>query len=146
MKNYREIDHTFLKKAIMKSAESKKLGLFPAGAIVVQDGKILSQSVSDTFPGYAHAECSAIDAAFTVLAKPLTDVILYASMEPCLMCLSRAYNAGIRNIVFAISRKAVPARYYEGCHDNADIVKNLNEPVAYTHVPELEREALRIVT
>lgn len=135
-------DIEFIKKAITQSGYSVKEGYFPVGAIIVErDGEILSETISTKFPDYRHAEYKAIDEAFEKLKAPLSECILYASMEPCLMCLSKAYWAGIRKIVFAISKEQVNAEYYEG--ENDDI--NFNKPIELIHKNEYQEEAMNIV-
>lgn len=123
----------FLKFAIEQSELSVKQSKFPAGAVVVLDNKAIALGTSDIFPGYQHAECRAIDKAFQKAGK-LTNATLYASMEPCLMCLARAYWSGIRNILFAIPRKSVSKEYYEGSHNNNELVNIFNEKVQLVHV------------
>lgn len=137
-------DKEFLKSAIKQSELSVKEGRFPAGAIIVLDNEVLTSEISDIHPGYQHSECKAIDKAFEKVGD-LSNATLYASMEPCLMCLSRAYWAGIRKIVFAISRKKVPKEYYEGVHENKKLVETFNEEVALVHIEDLEEEAIKIV-
>jgi len=83
-------DKEFIKLAIKQSKLSISQGRFPAGALIVSKNEIIASEMSDIYPGYQHAECKAIDNAFLKMGK-LTDATLYASMEPCLMCLARAY-------------------------------------------------------
>ena len=61
------------------------------------------------------------------------------------MCLTRAYLSGIRKIVFAISKKSLDQWYYEGGYDNSKMIEAMNEPIEYSHVVDLESEALKIV-
>ncbi len=137
-------DTEFLKLAIQQSMQSAAEGSFPAGAIVVRYGEIIASGVSDMYPGYQHAECKAVDSAFSNKGI-LNGATLCASMEPCLMCLARAYWAGIRKIVYAISKDTVHQNYYEGLESNSEIVKNFNEIVEYIHISDMEDEALKVV-
>ncbi|MDD4289934.1 MAG: nucleoside deaminase [Patescibacteria group bacterium] len=137
-------DKEFLKLAIKQSELSAKQGRFPAGALIVFRDEIVASETSDIYPGYQHAECRAIDDAFQKIGK-LTDATLYTSLEPCLMCLTRAYWSGIRRIVFAISKKKVDKQDYEGQQDNREIVKRLNEPIEYLQIIDMENEALKVL-
>ncbi|MBI2013665.1 MAG: nucleoside deaminase [Candidatus Colwellbacteria bacterium] len=137
-------DKKFLRSAIKQSKLSVEQGRFPAGAILVLNGEVIASEMSDTDSGYEHAECRAVDTAFQKVGK-LTNTTLYASMEPCLMCLGRAYWAGIRKIVFAISRNSVPKEYYEGLHDNNELMDSFNEKIELIHLSELEEEAIKVV-
>lgn len=138
-------DYSYLKLAINESQKSFKKGLFPAGAVIVSGGKILSSKPSDSFPGYNHAEYNAIDEAFNKSGSDLSNATLYASMEPCLMCLMKAYWAGIRRIVFAIGKESVNKKYYEGTHRNKEIIESFNEEMEFLQIKSMETEALKIV-
>jgi tRNA(adenine34) deaminase len=140
-----EEKNTYLKLAIEKSKESSEKGFFPAGALVVKKGKILSAEISFSYPGYKHAELEAIGIAFDNLKKPLNNCVLYASMEPCLMCLSVSYWAGIRKIVFACNKKAVSSEYFESNEDNIKIINNFHEKIELVHIKELQNEALKVI-
>lgn len=137
-------DQLHLQEAIEESKRSVAAGKFPAGAVIVLDGKVLAKSISDIHPGYQHAESKAVDKAFAA-QRSLHEVTLYASMEPCLMCLSRAYWAGVRRIVFAIPQDALPVHFYEGRQTNSKIVKNLNEKLEYIHLRGMQHAASDIV-
>jgi|SRR3989344_4797629 len=138
-------DKEFLKSAIEQSELSVKQGRFPAGAVVVFDNKIVASGVSDLYPGYQHAECRAVDEAFQKIGN-LKSATLYTSMEPCLMCLARAYWSGVRKIVFVISKASLNPRYYEGSYDGSKLIEAMNESVEYLHSADLASEALEIVS
>ena len=77
----------------------------PFGAVIAQDGKILAEGANRAFaetdPTW-HAEMAAIrNACRTAGALQLRDATLYASGEPCPMCLAAAGWAGIRKIYYA---------------------------------------------
>lgn len=137
-------DKEFLKLTIKQSGLSVEQERFPAGALVVLAGDVIASGMSDSYPGYNHAECEVIDKAFQKIGK-LSDATLYASMEPCLMCLMRAYWSGIRRIVYAINRSKLNQQYYEGLHKNEKEIENLNEPIEYLQITDLEEEALKVV-
>lgn len=135
----------FLKLAIEKSKESFKAGNFPAGAVVVQDGKVISSAVSSPYPGLFHADSKAVSSAFEIQGT-LTGASLYVGLENCLMCLGVAYWAGIRDIYFAVPKSKVSGKYYE-THDNLhDLSLSFNEVVRLHHVFELEEEALAVIS
>jgi len=157
-------DLKYLKLAIEKSQESVEKGFFPAGAVVVQNGKILSSEVSAAFPDYQHAEIKALNRAFNKVKQSLIDCTLYSSMEPCLMCIATAYWAGIRRVVFAISKNSLNREYYESDRSIEEIVRCFHEKTDKTaeqfsvsknsknfcnieviYSKELESEAINIV-
>ena len=80
----------------------------PFSGLLVRNGQVIGKGVNtvrrDSDPT-AHAEVQAIrDAAFHV-GPNLSGATLYASAEPCPMCLAAAVYAGVRRIVFALSAK-----------------------------------------
>lgn len=77
----------------------------PFGAVVVKDGEVVAQSanrvVSDNDPT-AHAEVAAIRLACNALNTfDLTGCYIYASCEPCPMCLGAIYLARIDKLFYA---------------------------------------------
>jgi guanine deaminase len=86
----------------------------PFGAVIVKDGQIVGRGcncVTSTNDPTAHAEIMAIrDACKTLATFHLTGCELYASCEPCPMCVAAIYWAKID-------------RYYFGCtaQDAAEI-------------------------
>lgn len=102
-------DALFLARAIELAKKGSELGEGgPFGALIVCDGKIIAEAwnrvVASNDPT-AHAEISAIRAACAAVNSfHLPNSTLYASSEPCPMCLSAAYWAHIERIVFANSR------------------------------------------
>lgn len=81
----------------------------PFGAIIVKDNKIIAKGwnkVTSTNDPTAHAEVTAIRKACKKLGTfDLSDCELYTSCEPCPMCLSATYWAGIKKIYYANTRK-----------------------------------------
>ena len=80
----------------------------PFGAVVVQDGVIIGEGwnrVLATHDPTAHAEIVAIrDACARVGAFHLPDAAIYASCEPCPMCLAAILWARIGRLYYANSR------------------------------------------
>ena len=147
MDKYNSKDIEFLKMAIEMSHKSCREGAFPAGAVIVKAGKVLSQTTATAYPKINfHPESKAIDIAINDLNEQLSDCTLYASMEPCLMCLARAYWAGIRRIVFAVKKEIVPYKlWYESNINNYDVLEKFNEKMELIHIEELQNEAKKDV-
>ena len=107
-------DDRFLARALELAARGSEAGDGgPFGAVVVREGKAIGEGwnrvVVDRDPT-AHAEVNAIRAACAALGTfHLTGCTLYASSEPCPMCLSAAYWARLERIVFANSRAEAAA-------------------------------------
>ena len=138
-------DQKYIQQAIDLSKKSSDEGYFPAGSLVVSSGKILSTEISSPYPDHRHADSKAVDKAFEKYGDKLTNATLFSSMEPCLMCISRAYWAGIRRIVFACSQKAVSSEYFETGKSIDKIVSAFNEDMELVHLKDFQHEAVQVV-
>lgn len=128
-----ESDRRFLFHAVELAAENSREDVEhpeggPFGAVIVRDGKILAEGknrVLATHDPAAHAEIEAIRAACRKVRHfHLSGATLYASSEPCPMCLAAAYWARIARIVYANSRAEAKAIGF----DDADIYRELSLP------------------
>lgn len=81
----------------------------PFAAIVVKNGEIIGSGtnlVESTCDPSAHAELLAIREACTKLQTlDLSDCVLYASGEPCTMCLGASYWSAVGEIIYACSKQ-----------------------------------------
>ena len=99
----------FIEKAIYLASENAKdIKGGPFGAVIVRDNKIISSGVNlvtSNCDPTAHAEVMAIRNACKVLKKfDLSDCEIYASCEPCPMCLGAIYWARLKTLYFAADR------------------------------------------
>lgn len=141
-------DTQCLQIAIARSKESATAGSFPAGAVIVAEdlGEPPTYStISGNTADFRHAELKAIEGVVKQLQRNLDGVILYASMEPCIMCLTAAYWSGIRKIVYAIPKSRVKADYYGTELTTEEVNSKLLEPLDIIHLEELEEQALLVV-
>ena len=103
-KQMKNDDKKFMRKAIAISKKSIENGGGPFGAVIVKDGKIVASSnnkVTINNDPTAHAEVIAIRNACEKLGTfQLTDCTVYSSCEPCPMCLSALYWAGVKRICY----------------------------------------------
>jgi len=119
----------------------------PFGAVVVQRGKIIGRGwnrVTSTNDPTAHAEVMAIRGACRRLKTfRLDDCELYASCEPCPMCLAALYWARIGKIFYANTRRDAAAI---GFDDNS-FYRELARPVSRRKIPMrqlLRADALKV--
>src|SRR5260221_13730485 len=100
-----EEDKKYLKRAIELAKESMKKGGFPAGALIVKDGIVISEEISIgniLHDPTSHAETAASrDACQKLATTSLEGATLYGSLQCCVMCFSVANWAGISRIVSA---------------------------------------------
>jgi len=99
----------FMLRAIELSISSAKDTGGPFGCVIVKDDKIIaegSNKVTFSNDPTAHAEIVAIREACKKLNTfNLTGCDLYASCEPCPMCLSAIYWSHVDNIFYANTRE-----------------------------------------
>ncbi len=97
---------TFLREAIRLSKEKMEAGEGgPFGAVIVHNGEIVGRGwnrVTSANDPTAHAEITAIrDACQNLNTFSLKGCEIYASCEPCPMCLSAIYWARLDALYFA---------------------------------------------
>ncbi|MEP9370728.1 nucleoside deaminase [Mesorhizobium sp. KR1-2] len=99
----------FLAEAIALAFDNVRKGGRPFGAVVVKDGQVIARGVNrmlaDSDPT-AHAEMLALRAAGAALKSPRLDGCeIYASGQPCPMCLAAIRMSGIGDVTFAYSNQ-----------------------------------------
>ena len=94
----------FMRAALDAARRGLLAGEPPVGACLVRDGAIIAtanNAVISELDATAHAEIRVIrEACRQQRALSLIGCSLYATVEPCLMCLTACHYAGIGEIVF----------------------------------------------
>ena len=140
-------DRQWLGRAIALSLAQVRAGRGgPFGAVIVQDGRVVAEGgneVTATHDPTAHAEVVAIRRACRVLGShSLAGATLYASCEPCPMCLAAIYWARLDRLVFANSREAAAAIGFDDALIYAEIPRPIGERrLATLHLPLPEAAA-----
>ena len=102
-------DEKFMQQAIDLSIDNVANGGGPFGAVIVRDGEVIATGanrVTANCDPTAHAEVNAIRAACAKLKSfKLTGCTIYTSCEPCPMCLSAIYWAGIDRIFYGNTKQ-----------------------------------------
>ena len=118
----------------------------PFGAVIVRRGKIVGRGwnrVTSTNDPTAHAEVSAIrDACRRLKTFQLDDCELYASCEPCPMCLAAIYWARLKRVYYGNTRKDAARIQF----DDDFIYREVAAPISKRKIPMkqlLRPEALR---
>ena len=97
-------DAKFMEIAIRLSEDNIDNGGGPFGAVIVRDGEVIATGTNRVVPNNdptAHAEVMAIRSACEKLGTfQLTGCTVYSSCEPCPMCLSALYWAGVKRICY----------------------------------------------
>ncbi|WP_433876539.1 nucleoside deaminase [Sinomonas atrocyanea] len=106
------VAQTYLRRAIDLAVANVAAGGGPFGAVVVlPDGRVFegqNRVTRDNDPT-AHAEVVAIRRAAAVVGFDLTGAALYASCEPCPLCLAAALWARVASVHFAADRQDAAA-------------------------------------
>ena len=94
------VDEMFMDMAAELAEVNVSEGGGPFGAVIVLDGTVIATGVNsvtrDNDPT-AHAEVNAIRNACAALGTfKLDQCVVYSSCEPCPMCLSALYWAGVK--------------------------------------------------
>jgi tRNA(Arg) A34 adenosine deaminase TadA len=123
-------DERYLARAIEISRHAlEDEGKTPFGALVVVGGQIAGEgtsSVIELLDPTAHAEVMAIRHAATALQRHLIeDGVMYASSEPCPMCLAACYWARLPRLVFAATSHDVAANGFE----DLQLYREMAQPV-----------------
>ena len=145
-------DEQFLNFAIDLSERAlRDQGKTPFGAILVIDGEIIAEgtsSVVELSDPTAHAEVMALRNAGQKLNRHLfPDAVMYASSEPCPMCLVACYWARVPRLIFAATSHDVATWGFEDLQLYRELTvpadtRTLHEEAAS---PTLRAEAVRIL-
>lgn len=97
----------FMRLALAQAALARAAGEVPVGAVVVLDGGVVGRGYNHpigTSDPTAHAEVLALrDAGRAVGNYRLTGATLYATVEPCLMCVGAIVHARVATVVYGVA-------------------------------------------
>ena len=119
----------------------------PFGAVVVKDGVIVGKGQNEVTAKNdptAHAEIVAIrDACQNLGTFDLSDCELYASCEPCPMCLGSIYWANINKLYYAATKDDAAKADFNDAH----IYKEFTLPKEERSIPSaqlLREESIKV--
>lgn len=129
---------TFMKRAVELALKNVEEGGDPFGAVLVKDGEIIAEGVNELhkrFDVSGHAELLAIRRA-QEKEKTLTlsGYTMYASGEPCPMCLAAIYFAGIEDVYYCNSVEEATSVGLSKSKEIYDDLKRKNEERAIVKV------------
>lgn len=95
----------FMAVALEEAAGAYRVGEFPVGCVLVHQDRVVArgsrQNSRDGSNEIDHAEIVALrDLVERKCVSDYSQVVLYSTMEPCLMCYSTLIISGIRTIVY----------------------------------------------
>jgi tRNA(Arg) A34 adenosine deaminase TadA len=131
----------FLAEAIALAFDNVAEGGRPFGAVVVKDGAVIARATNRILADHdptAHAELLALRAAGKALASPrLEGCSVYASGQPCPMCLAAMRLSGISEVTFAYSNAEAEPFGLSTAALAAELAKPLDQQTGMTvrHCP-----------
>lgn len=134
-------ERKFLERAIELSRKGMKNGDGgPFGCVIVKGDEIVGEGcnkVTSSNDPTAHAEVVAIrDACKNLNAYQLTGCEIYASCEPCPMCLGAIYWARPDRVIYANTKKDAAAIAFDDDFIYTEINTNLpDRKIPFLHFP-----------
>jgi len=144
-------DKNFLKQAVRQAKISMQKGGFPAGAVLVREGKVISRGISlggALNDPTEHSETSCIKKACKKFKTTnLEGCVLYASLQPCMMCFSVANWANISKIAYGCIKTEgmVTDGCYEGMNDLNVINEKNSRKIELVYMKDFEAENLDMI-
>jgi tRNA(adenine34) deaminase len=97
-------DTEFMRRALLLAHRAAEEGEVPVGALLVLDDEVIGEGWNRPIASHdptAHAEIVALRAGATSLGNyRLGTATLYATLEPCVMCVGAVLNARVSRLVF----------------------------------------------
>lgn len=130
------MEEKFMQRAIALAIENVRSGGGgPFGAVIVKDGAVIAEGtnrVTSSNDPTAHAEVIAIREACRKLGSfQLDGCELYASCEPCPMCLGAIYWARPARVFYGASAGDAAAAQF----DDAFIFREIAQPARLRRIP-----------
>ena len=129
-------DTELMQIAIKEAIKGLELGDQPFGAVLVMDDKIISTGrnlVYSTFDPTAHAETITLrDAGTSIKTLSFPEATLYASWEPCPMCLGAIISARINRLVLGGRKSRARSKYGEYTVEKLIKLTNVKDKLTLT--------------
>lgn len=102
-------DRYFMLVAFDRANEAAATGNYPVGAALAIDGELIDSCHNDNRQQDTltnHAELGLLQKTSTIIRKKVFDegvksIVLYTTLEPCLMCIGTAVISRVTRIVYA---------------------------------------------
>jgi tRNA(Arg) A34 adenosine deaminase TadA len=138
-------DKIFLQQAIDFAKVSMEQGGFPAGSVLVKDAVILGSSLSCGLSSYDEMSHSDLVTLLSLRNEDLAGTILYASVEPCLMCYMAASWRRVAKIVYALPKDRLSEAYYNTTLPLREANRCSLRPIELVVAPEFADQMMELV-
>ncbi len=106
-------NENFMREALIEAQKAYQLGEVPVGAVITDGKKIISRAynlIEKSCDATSHAELLVIKETSKLTKNwRLNDLILYVTLEPCVMCMGAIQNSRISKVVFGAKDKIAGA-------------------------------------
>ena len=138
-------DIRFMNMAAELAEKNIDEGGGPFGAVIVRDGEIVATGVNRVTASNdptAHAEVNAIrNACSKEQTFNLSGCVIYSSCEPCPMCLSALYWAGVSKIYYGNTQEDAETINFS----DRFIYQELDKPKAERMIPCVKMDSSRTI-
>lgn len=138
-------EEKFMRYALARAKKAASIGEVPVGAVVVQNGKLISSGYNrreSKKNALMHAEITAIDRACKRLGGwRLCGCDLYVTLEPCPMCAGAIVNARLEHIY--VGTRDPKAGAFGSVCDLAQMPLNHKPEVTYGYLKQDCTEILK---
>jgi len=101
---FSELDHLWMRRALMLAEKAAQQGEVPVGAVLVYKEEIIAEAYNQPITlqdPSAHAEILALRIGAEKLSNYRTvDCELFVTIEPCMMCAGALVHSRVRRLVF----------------------------------------------
>lgn len=137
-----KVVNTFMKEAILLAKKSLEKGELPIAAVVVLNNEIIASAHTaekEEKRRLVHAELLALEIADKITPFPgnRNEVMLFSTVEPCIMCMGAAMSFGVREVFYSLE-----APQDGGTNLILDYFKENNDLLGY-NLPKVEGGFLR---
>lgn len=104
-------DHqTYMKEALAEASAALSIGEFPVGCVIIHEQQIIARGQRKQSGGHPNQMINEVDHAEVLALRdllnnhpeiPPSEVTVYATLEPCLMCYATLLISGVKTIVYA---------------------------------------------
>lgn len=99
-------DEDFMRAALLEAEQAAAENEIPVGAVAVLDGKIIAAEhnrMEQLHDATAHSEVLLIRKVSSIIGDwRLSDVTVYVTKEPCVMCGGAMVNAHLKKVVYGL--------------------------------------------